>query len=598
MATPSNSANSQEPKKSPIPGSTGVPNRVNHFLSVGTKINFGYALALSIAVIGTTVGLVLGQRSYEQARYQMEVADNEGGIVSSLQGALLELQIHRSELRFQLDQLDQSRDFKQITNDILEHTRETKEILSELREFAQTNHAIEINDLLQQHGNAVEAYLNTLETTIAQINPNLESTEQQQVQQFLSEAISSPETLHFYEFIHRLTDAAKTVRQKQADADEAQTQATALQAQIIIVSVGLSIAIAMVLALLTSRAISRPIEELTRVSRQITEEANFDLQAPVTTHDEIGLLAVSFNQLVQRVEQLLQEQETALERERQMQEAKLIQSEKMSSLGQMLAGVAHEINNPVNFIYGNLDHANEYFEDMLKLLQTYEEIDNPPAAIQAQIEDIDLEFIAEDLPKVLKSMQLGAERVRQIVLSLKNFSRLDDTEPHLVNLHDCLSSTLLILDNRIKKGIDVVCNYGDIPEVEGFAGLLYQVFMNLLSNAIDALEEQPSEQDIRQITISTERTDSNHVTVCIRDNGMGIPADIQPQIFEMFFTTKPSGVGTGMGLAISRQIVVEKHFGTLDCYSQAGKGTEFAITLPIKHSCIKAAADSLLLETI
>lgn len=584
MASPPKSVNSQDSTEiSPTNQHTSVSHRVGNFFSVGTKINCGYALALSIAVIGTATGLILGSYSYEQARHRMDVADDESGIVSGLQGALLELQVHRRELRFQLDQ---SQDIKPSTDALLGHIQETKAFLAELREFVQTNNDVELNALLQQYGGAINTYINTLESNIKQLDQlSLKPTERQRMQQFISEATLLPETLQFYEFIHKLTEDAKTVRQEQAAADEAQSQATVLQAQIITMSVGLSIAIAAILAFLTSRAISRPIEELTRVSRQITQESNFNLQAPVTTHDEIGLLAVSFNQLVQRVKQLLEEQEAALERERQMQEAKLIQSEKMSSLGQMLAGVAHEINNPVNFIYGNLSHANDYISDMLRLLQTYEaEIVNPPPAIQTQIEGIDLEFLIEDLPKVLNSMKLGAERVRQIVLSLKNFSRLDDTEPHPVNLQECLDSTLLILDNRIKKGIRVIRNYSELPEIEGFAGLLYQVFMNLLSNAIDALQEKSSEQ-IREIEISTSRTGSNQVIVRIADNGIGIPAEVQSKIFEMFFTTKPSGVGTGMGLAISRQIIVEKHQGTLDCHSQVGKGTEFTITLPIKHSC-------------
>ena len=590
MATQPNSTNRVAARDTLAPTLSTQPlARWTRFLSVSAKINYGYALALSIAVIGTTVGLVQGQRSYEQARHQMDVADDEGGMLSSLQGTLLEIQTHQRELALQLAQ---PQAFQQTNRELLADVIDAKELLAELREFAQLNNDAKLSALLQQYGNTIEAYIRYLEAQMSRIDlANLPPEEIPRVQQLLSGTVAAPETVEFHQFIHELNEFARTVRQKQAAADEEQSRATVLQAQIILASVGLSIAIAALLAFVTSRTISRPIESLTRVTQKITEESNFDLQAPVTTRDEIGLLAVSFNQLVQRVKQLLEEQAAALEREREMQEAKLIQSEKMSSLGRMLAGVAHEINNPVNFIYGNLGHAHNYMEDLLKLLRTYEtEIPNPPLAVQDQIEEIDLEFLAEDLPKVLESMKLGADRARQIVLSLKNFSRLDDTEPHSVNLHDCLDSTLLILNNRIKKDLVVTRNYGDIPAIAGFAGLLYQVFMNLLSNAIDALEEKPVEQGSRQITIVTQRLDTDRVMVKIIDNGLGMPPEVQSQVFDMFFTTKPRGVGTGMGLAISHQIIVEKHGGTLECHSTAGVGTEFAIALPIKYSPVEATA--------
>ena len=271
-----------------------------------------------------------------------------------------------------------------------------------------------------------------------------------------------------------------------------------------------------------------------------------------------------------------------------MQESQLLQSEKMSSLGRILAGVAHEINNPVNFIYGNITHAIEYVDDLLELLKLYQiEVTDPPLTVYNKAEEIDLEFLQEDLPKVLQSMTVGADRVRQIILSLKDFSRLDEVVSQSVNLHACLDSTLLILQNRLKKGITIVRNYGDIPEIEGYTGFLYQVFMNLLTNAMDALEENlgtvnPDIKQSKQIVIATERLDKNWVIVRISDNGSGIPTEIQTKIFETFFTTKPRGVGTGLGLAISRQIVEEKHGGRITCASKIGEGTEFAIALPIK----------------
>ncbi|WP_086762516.1 ATP-binding protein [Nostoc sp. 106C] len=361
--------------------------------------------------------------------------------------------------------------------------------------------------------------------------------------------------------------------------------------QIIASSILLSAAIAILLALFTSRTITRPVQELTQMAQRVIKESNFGLQTPVTTTDEIGILGTAFNQVLQRVKSLLEEQKAAAIRQQQSQEAQLVQSEKMSSLGRMVAGVAHEINNPVNFIYGNLEPAIQHVDDLLELLRIYHlEVSNPPLAVQEYASEIDVEFVEEDLPKVLQSMKFGADRVRQIVLSLKNFSRLDEAEAHAVNLHECIDSTLLILNNRLKKGITVERTYGDIPNIEGFAGSLYQVFMNIINNALDALEAKQNPQDSLKIAIATKRQDNNWVVIRIADNGSGIAPEDQAKIFETFFTTKPRGVGTGMGLSISHQIVVEKHGGQLSCKSEVGSGTEFIISLPIRLQPVETSS--------
>lgn len=274
-------------------------------------------------------------------------------------------------------------------------------------------------------------------------------------------------------------------------------------------------------------------------------------------------------------------------------ESRLIQSEKMSSLGQMVAGIAHEINNPVNFITGNLTHTSNYIEDLLALIALYQEHDpNPVPKIEEFCEEIDIEFLMEDLPKTLASMRMGADRIRNIVVSLRNFSRLDEAEMKPVNIHEGIDSTLLILQSRLKaKGnsseIQIVKNYADLPKVECYAGQLNQIFMNLIGNAIDALEDQP---DPKIITITTELSETpcpgfRNASAIIRiaDNGAGIPEKIQKQLFDPFFTTKPPGKGTGLGLAISYQIA-EKHGGILKCESEEGKGAEFSIQIPLQQT--------------
>ncbi|HEY9689390.1 MAG TPA: PAS domain S-box protein [Coleofasciculaceae cyanobacterium] len=280
--------------------------------------------------------------------------------------------------------------------------------------------------------------------------------------------------------------------------------------------------------------------------------------------------------------------------ELQLTQAKLVQQEKMSSLGQLVAGVAHEINNPVNFIYGNLAHADDYSKDLLKLVRLYRQThpqSNPE--VEDLIDEIDLDFLIEDLPKMLDSMKLGAERIKEIVQSLRIFSRMDEAEMKVVNIHEGIDSTLTILNGRMKPknsrlGIEIIREYGDLPQVECYAGQLNQVFMNILSNAIDTLEERDQQRSIAemkanpsQIRIATERRSGDRAAIRISDNGLGIPAEVQQRLFDPFYTTKPVGKGTGLGLSISYQIITEKHGGTLTCTSAPGEGSTFEIVIPL-----------------
>ncbi len=284
----------------------------------------------------------------------------------------------------------------------------------------------------------------------------------------------------------------------------------------------------------------------------------------------------------------------------QRTQTQLIQSEKMSSLGELVAGIAHEINNPVNFIFGNLTHATEYVSDLLFLLKLYQEkYPDPEPEIQEVISAIDLDFLLYDLPKLLNSMKIGADRIQKIVVSLRTFSRMDEAEVKDVDIHDGIESTLLILKHRLKAkcdhvGIETIKEYGKLPNLECYAGQLNQVFMNLLSNAIDALESR-IENDYcfkPTIRIKTELVKGqlsedgiwtqDKVVISIADNGIGMNETVKQRLFNPFFTTKSVGKGTGMGLAISYQIVVERHGGSLQCFSSPGEGTEFAIAIPVK----------------
>ncbi len=349
-------------------------------------------------------------------------------------------------------------------------------------------------------------------------------------------------------------------------------------------------------------------------------EQHYDPVLVQTAEDEYRLLdmhqlLVAQSRIHELAQQVIKEQT----------QAQMLQSEKMASLGRIIANVAHEILNPVNFISGNLNYLSNYTQDLLRLLSAFDEVlPEPKAEIDYLKEEIESDFIVQDMPQLIDSMQMGAERLKMIASSLRNFSHMDEAERKPIDLHQCIDNTLLILNNRLKTGIDVIKNYGDLPPVTCYSGQIGQVVMNIVSNAIDALQEKVA--TLRQvssasqsggaiamtkspwqpkITIETNLTDppqgqtvdtvsemfksdlsgdrppDQWVSIVIQDNGPGIPADIQDKIFEDFFTTKPVGKGTGLGLAICYQIIVERHRGTLTLDSDVGIGTKFAIHLPI-----------------
>ena len=576
--------------------------------SISQKIGYGYSLAIGVAVLGTSIGLIIGDRYQDKAQKQLKFAETQQHILHELDNSILKLRSHPQQL---FSVIDDSIWFQYKVSKFKIDLNQIKEVLSNLKHFEEKNKKhldvdiLEINELVTNYNRILDRYALFIESIWQKIEPlQLTPDRIPEAQQQILVAIAGDEAIEirdrFEKLSEDLTRTIQTAEQQQAQANQKLSQAHALRQWIILTSMAFSVTIATLLAIWTSRAIANPIVTVTNVAREVTQKSNFNLQAQVTTHDEVGVLATSLNQLIQwigkytreledsrqlleqRVEERTQELQATLQDLKQTQ-TQLIQTEKMSGLGQMVAGVAHEINNPVNFIYGNLTHLNEYTQEILELLNLYQkEYPNKTHEIEELTEEIDLEFIQKDLVKVISSMKLGTDRIKEIVLSLRNFSRLDEADMKKSDIHEGLDNTLLILNHRLNLGVEIIKEYGSIPLVDCYPAQLNQVFMNILSNAIDALLERTNAT--HQIIIQTKTIASHQVQVKIRDNGIGIPPDIQRKLFDPFFTTKPVGQGTGLGLSISYQIIVEKHKGKIDVSSELGRGTEFTIEIPIEQT--------------
>jgi len=405
-------------------------------------------------------------------------------------------------------------------------------------------------------------------------------------------------------------DLNNTIRLAQAQetiAANMMESAQGLEKLIVISSITLAGALAGLIAWRTTRAIATPLENITQTARRVTQNADYSLQAQVFSDDEVGTLARSLNALIaqvaERTQALEQAAENAIAQKAELEKTlsalkkaqlQLVQSEKMSSLGQLVAGIAHEVNNPIGFIQGNLDYVRDYSDALfavIDFLQSQTHLSD--ADLEAILDDIDIGFMRQDFPKVLQTMRNGTERISSLIVSLKVFSRLQESTIKLADLNDGLESSLLLLGHRLKAqaqrpAIKVVKALGSLPKIECFSSQLNQVFMNIMTNALDAIDArwaaEPHDWQPEMTVLSQLQNDAIHIE--IENNGLPISPAVKPKIFDPFFTTKTIGAGVGLGLSVSYEIVVEKHHGQLTCQSPiaAPWGARFCITIPVPSS--------------
>ncbi|NJM61655.1 MAG: HAMP domain-containing protein [Oscillatoriales cyanobacterium RU_3_3] len=603
-------------------------------LRVRQKIAWGYALSLGIAVVGTGIGIFIADYKQKIAVAKVEDVLEELEILSRLQVDVLQTYNHQLKIKQVLDRKELAQqeyiDFKEHYQNLQQSWTNFKDShggTAGQEKFEHPGEVEAINAFLIKYEGVPETYFQAIDRLLSRLNPdNIKSANITSIQTDITKLEQSILMAKVHKFSADLLVLVKNIYQEYEEAEEAIDASNLLRLWVIGGSMAASIAIAAVLSWLTSRAIARPIHSLTQVTQQSLQELNFNLRAEISGKDEIGTLTLSFNQLIATVKQLLKEQQEysqTLEKKvwHRTQELEnknneledilktlhstqlqLVQNEKMSSLGNLVAGVAHEINNPIGFLNGSISNTKDYIQDILEHLSLYQQY--YPDAVKPVAEnarDIDLEFTIEDLPKILNSMQAATDRIQSMSKSLRTFSRADTDRKVKANLHEGLESTLLILKYRLKASekrpeINIIRDYGNLPEIECFPGQLNQVFMNILANAIDVFDEMTQTHSFaelkanpQQITIRTEIADdslrdsfASRVQIRILDNGTGMSEDVKAQIFDNLFTTKAVGKGTGLGLAIARQIVVEKHGGSIEVDSTLGKGTEFTIQLPVK----------------
>ncbi len=569
--------------------------RIEHW-RFGQKMALGYALAIATGAFGSLAGIVVADYFQGQSIVQLHESSTQvrllGDLRSSLQAARLAI--------------DEATD-DELTPSQRQAFRQ--EAIASMQRVGNLSNELAI--YLQQQpkwlADRPDRLLALVNNSVAQLqhyaDHQLGFTGSQRVQSPIDRA--EAEALEWQSLAMADRNLARllvTAHNQAAQAEALLEDAQGIEKGIVIGSLLVSAVLAGAVAVRVTQKIVNPLVRAAAVAQGAAETGDFSQRVGLTTADEVGLLARSLDTLIERVAERNQELEDSAELARaqaktlyttlmdlRRTQAQLVQTEKMSLLGQVVAGVAHEINNPTSFIYGNLIHITAGLNNLLALLALYEAGQSPTSPdVQELAEQLDLEFLREDLPRLMASMRAGAERIRAIVLSLRLFARLDEAEVKAIDLHQSIDSVLTILSSRLcaqadRPAITLTLDYGPLPLLECYAGQLNQVLMHLLTNALDAIDDGFRQRPDRplELRIITHQRDADWIVLAISDTGIGIPTEVQSRIFDLFYTTKPIGKGSGMGLAIAHQVITEKHGGSIACES-SDRGTTFSIALPIR----------------
>lgn len=580
---------------------------IKHF-SLTRKLFSAYSITFLLVVCGITFGFEQGRQLEQQAIAVQAEAHEDIETITKFQASLLDFFFLKQ--KFIDAPIPTQENFLQMRDSHIKLRRQwylfltSEELIAgadgdDNLDAAVTEAEAQLAQaLIEEHADNFDRYLTVWESLVIPSGDLVPLSELQQKMTAVEQSYFIADVGDFLDKVNLLYDATK---EEQNEADDVVKTAARRQIQIMLLSVCVSGVMGLALIYYISNVLMRPLRSMTTATQEAVNTENFDLNIAVNSKDEVGLLANTFNAYSNFVKNLLWESEAAnkkLERtlaDLKNAQSRIIQSEKMSSLGQLVAGVAHEINNPISFVHGNIFHLETHIQDLLKIPELYQRYyAELPVEIATFFDEIDLDFVQEDLPRIISSMRLGTERITDIVLALRNFSRLDNASLTKTNIHADLENTLMIVRHRLvahqeRPKITLKKNYGELPEVDCYPGLLNQVFMNLLVNALDTLDEKLLQQtpverweDPPTIEISTALIrDNQWIRVAIADNCLGIPEKLRRKIFEPFFTTKPIGQGTGMGLSISYQLITEKHLGRFDCISTHGKGTTMIIEIPL-----------------
>ncbi|MGF1460527.1 MAG: sensor histidine kinase [Leptolyngbyaceae cyanobacterium] len=562
---------------------------------IGRQIGFGYLIAIAVGWTGSILGIMVADYFQGQGIVQLLDAQAQARLLIEFEETLAQAQLN-------------------ATRAVIAEANTTME---QQERAALTQNLAALSSLLQQLelflagqpawiAQEAEALITLLEACIealyqqrSDLLVELERGDQADFSPWINS--QSGETLD--QLTAELTEIIRVAQAQEAMAADVMETAQGFEKFLVISSITLAGLLAGLLAWRTTRAISRPMEEITQVAQRVALDADYSARTVIYSDDEVGVLARSLNELIEQVTERTQSLEaaaqTAITQNQELEntlrvlrkaQLQLIQAEKMSSLGQLVAGIAHEINNPIGFMQGNVEYARDYSQTLFETIDRLQvELSEVPETLVQFLEERDIGFIRQDFPKVLASIKSGTERINNLVLSLKVFSRLQESQLKRANLNDGLESTLLLLGHRLKSqakrpSVTVMRNYSTLPEIECYSSQLNQVFINIMNNALDAIDnrwETDSHAWDPILRVSTA-VENGKVQVRIANNGTPIPESIQAKIFDPFFTTKKQGQGIGLGMSLSYEIVQEKHQGNISFVSPAmdDVGAEFHLEIP------------------